>query len=155
MEMPLKWGRIDTHEAMENFNPSLIASTGNTLPSKHLEFLSFQINHRTAGKEVLHMIFPLIKEVLKCQDWKSLSTDRGKVQEQPNQPRTDKLSKWKHTQTSSNELSSIGLAWVKWIHWYAQPSTGHNKHNRMQCQVWQIQNKRFTDSKEYFKFKLF
>ena len=76
--MPWNWGRNYTEEATANFSASFKASTLEASSSKQQEFLSFQIIHRTAGKE-LQIILPLTKLVPNFHTSKSPKMDRGRA----------------------------------------------------------------------------
>lgn len=83
MEMPWNCSRMTSQEAIKKFSMSIKTSARISMPFKHLEFLSFQMVHTTAGK-ALHIILPLAKLVCKCHAWNRSPTDLGKIQQQSN-----------------------------------------------------------------------
>lgn len=66
VENPLKDGRTEA-QATKNLELSIRASTLVIPPSKHLSFLSFQINQITVKKERCQKEFPLGEEMASLQ----------------------------------------------------------------------------------------
>lgn len=81
---PLNAGRMETHEAMNNFALSATLAAGEHFPSKQHLFLSFHIAQILAINDKHHIVLPLGEANWRFQASNKSPMPRGNTQLQPN-----------------------------------------------------------------------
>lgn len=76
---------METHDTTLNLALTTTSVVEEDLPSKHLQFLSFQIGQRVAIKESRHIILPLDEPIWSFQASNKSQTLRGRTQLHRNQ----------------------------------------------------------------------